>query len=210
MPMAVATVNDIHSELNETVVEEVVALDSLDSIQAAVRAAGESGAPVASAGGRLLDTRGLDRVLDFDRERGVIEVEAGLQWPGLIEWLRAEQQAGEHQWGIAQKQTGADRLSLGGAVSANVHGRGLTLKPIVADVESLVLVDADGDAVTCSREENPELLRLVVGGYGLFGCIYSTRLRLVPRRVLERVVEIASLDELMPLLARRIADGFLY
>src|SRR2546429_8148729 len=87
--MAVATVNDIHSELNETVVEEVVALDSLDSIQAAVRAAGESGAPVAiaggrhamggqqfCAGGRLLDTRGLDRVLDFDRERGVIEVEA--------------------------------------------------------------------------------------------------------------------------------------
>jgi len=221
--MAVATVNDIHSELNETVVEEVVALDSLDSIQAAVRAAGESGAPVAiaggrhamggqqfCAGGRLLDTRGLDRVLDFDRERGVIEVEAGLQWPGLIEWLRAEQQAGEHQWGIAQKQTGADRLSLGGAVSANVHGRGLTLEPIVADVESLVLVDADGDAVTCSRDENPELFRLVVGGYGLFGCIYSTRLRLVPRRVLERVVEIASLDELMPFFARRIADGFLY
>jgi FAD/FMN-containing dehydrogenase len=94
--MAVATVNDIHSELNETVVEEVVAVDSLDSIQAAVRAAAESGAAVAiaggrhamggqqfCAGGRLLDTRGLDRVLDFDSERGVIEVEAGLHWPGL-------------------------------------------------------------------------------------------------------------------------------
>ena len=221
--MAVATVNDIHSELNETVVEAVVALDSLDSIQAAVRAAAESGTQVAiaggrhamggqqfCAGGRLLDTRGLDRVLDFDRERGIIEVEAGLQWPGLIEWLRAEQQAGPHQWGIAQKQTGADRLSLGGAVSANVHGRGLTLAPLVADIESLVLVNADGDPMTCSREENPELFRLVVGGYGLFGCVYSARLKLVPRRVLERVVEIASLDELMPLFDRRIADGFLY
>ena len=221
--MAVATVNDIHSELNETVVDEVVAVVSLDSIQAAVRAAAESGAAVAiaggrhamggqqfCAGGRLLDTRGLDRVLDFDRERGIIEVEAGLQWPGLIEWLRAEQQAGPHQWGIAQKQTGADRLSLGGAVSANVHGRGLTLAPLVADIESLVLVNADGDPMTCSREENPELFRLVVGGYGLFGCVYSARLKLVPRRVLERVVEIASLDELMPLFDRRIADGFLY
>jgi FAD/FMN-containing dehydrogenase len=221
--MAVATVNDIHSELNETVVEDVVALDSLDSIQEAVRGAAESGTPVAiaggrhamggqqfCAGGRLLDTRGLDRVLDFDRERGVIEVEAGLQWPGLIEWLRAEQQPGEPQWGIAQKQTGADRLSLGGAISANVHGRGLTLKPIVADIESLVLVDAEGEAITCGREENPELFRLVVGGYGLFGCVYSARLRLVPRRVLERVVEIGSLDELMSRFDQRIADGFLY
>jgi FAD/FMN-containing dehydrogenase len=221
--MAVATVNDIHSELNETVVEGVVAVDSLDSIRGAVQTAAESGTAVAVAGGRhamggqqfcagglLLDTRRLDRVLDFDRGHGVIEVEAGLQWPGLIEWLRAEQQGGDPQWGIAQKQTGADRLSLGGAISANVHGRGLTLKPIVADIESLVLVAAEGDAITCSREENPDLFRLVVGGYGLFGCVHSARLRLVPRRVLERVVEIGSLDELMSLFDQRIADGFLY
>ena len=221
--MAVATVNDIHSELNETVVEEVIALDSLDSIQNAVRGAADSGTPVAIAGGRhamggqqfcagglLLDTRGLDQVLDFDRERGVIEVEAGLQWPGLIEWLREEQQAGEPQWGIAQKQTGADRLSLGGAIAANVHGRGLTLKPIVADIESFLLVDAEGAAITCSREQNPELFRLVVGGYGLLGCVYSAKVRLVRRQVLERVVGIGSLDELMSLFDQRIADGFLY
>jgi FAD/FMN-containing dehydrogenase len=221
--MAVATVNDIHSELNETVVEDVIALDSLDSIQNAVRGAADSGTPVAIAGGRhamggqqfcagglLLDTRGLDQVLDFDRERGVIEVEAGLQWPGLIEWLREEQQAGEPQWGIAQKQTGADRLSLGGAIAANVHGRGLTLKPIVADIESFLLVDAEGAAITCSREQNPELFRLVVGGYGLLGCVYSAKVRLVRRQVLERVVEIGSLDELMSLFDQRIADGFLY
>ena len=221
--MAVATVNDIHSELNETVVEEVVALDSLDSIQAAVRSAAEAGTALAiaggrhamggqqfCAGGRLLDTRGLDQVLDFDRERGTIEVEAGLQWPGLIEWLTTEQQAGRQQWGIAQKQTGADRLSLGGAVSANVHGRGLTLPPIVADVESLVLVDAAGESITCSRTENPELFRLAIGGYGLFGCVYSVKLRLVQRRVLQRVVEIGSLDKLITLFDRRIADGFLY
>ena len=221
--MAVATVNDIHSELNETVVEDVIALDSLDSIQNAVRGAADSGTPVAIAGGRhamggqqfcagglLLDTRGLDQVLDFDRERGVIEVEAGLQWPGLIEWLREEQQAGEPQWGIAQKQTGADRLSLGGAIAANVHGRGLTLKPIVADIESFLLVDAEGAAITCSREQNPELFRLVVGGYGLLGCVYSAKVRLVRRQVLERVVVIGSLDELMSLVDQRIADGFLY
>ena len=40
-------------------------------------------------------------------------------------------------WGIAQKQTGADRLSLGGAVSANAHGRGLNMKPMIAIIPSI-------------------------------------------------------------------------
>src|SRR5439155_11399949 len=74
--MAVATVNDIHSELNETVVEAVVALDSLDSIEAAVRAAAEAGTPVAIAGGRQrgrrsddLQPRGKPRALSPRRRR---------------------------------------------------------------------------------------------------------------------------------------------
>lgn len=162
------------------------------------------------AGGVLLDTRRLARVLAFDREAGLIEVEAGIQWPALIDYLTSQQTDGGPQWGIAQKQTGADRLSIGGAISANVHGRGLALKPIISDVESFVLVGPDGEAITCSRDENSELFRLVAGGYGLFGCIYSARLRLVPRRILERVVEIVTLDELMPLFEQRIGAGFLY
>jgi FAD/FMN-containing dehydrogenase len=217
------TVNDIHSQLNEAVVDEIVALDSLASIQHAVRRAADDGKAVAVAGGRhamggqqfcagglLLDTRRMARVLDFDREAGTIEVEAGIQWPGLIEYLAAEQAEQAPQWGIAQKQTGADRLSIGGAISANVHGRGLTMKPFVSDVESLVLVTTDGEAVTCSRGENEELFRLVFGGYGLFGCVYSARVRLRARHVLERVVEVRLIEELEALFQERIRDGYLY
>jgi FAD/FMN-containing dehydrogenase len=217
------TVNDIHSELNETVVDEVVAIETQDDVQNAIARAADAGKPVAIAGGRhamggqqfcaggvLLDTRPLDQVLSFDEERGIVEVAAGIQWPELIAHLSAAQDASPTRWGIAQKQTGADRLSLGGALAANVHGRGLTLRPIVSNVESFVLVDARGEALTCSREENQELFRLAIGGYGLFGCITSLRLRLVPRQTLERVVEVRRLDELMPLLDERIKAGFQY
>jgi FAD/FMN-containing dehydrogenase len=217
------TVNDIHSELNETAIDEIVAVESHGDVQQAVARAAAEGKPVAIAGGRhamggqqfcaggvLLDTRGLDQVLDFDAERGIVEVAAGIQWPELIAQLAVLQADSPRRWGIAQKQTGADRLSLGGALAANVHGRGLTLKPIVSDVESFVLVRADGEAVTCSRDENSELFRLAIGGYGLFGCITSIRLRLIPRRTLERVVEVRRLHELMPLLEKRIGDGFQY
>jgi FAD/FMN-containing dehydrogenase len=162
------------------------------------------------AGGVLLDTRPLDQILSLDSERGVIEIAAGIQWPELIAQLATLQAATPQRWGIAQKQTGADRLSLGGALAANVHGRGLTLKPIVSDVESFVLVGAEGQGIRCSRDENAELFRLAIGGYGLFGCITSIRLKLVPRRTLERVVEVRRLDELMPLFDQRMRDGFLY
>jgi FAD/FMN-containing dehydrogenase len=216
-------VNDVHSQLNESSVSEVVAVDSLDAVQDAVRRAADDGRSIAIAGGRhamggqqfcsgglLVDTRGMQRVLAFDPDNGTLDVEAGIQWPRLIEYLATTQVVHERQWGIAQKQTGADRLSIGGALAANVHGRGLAMKPMISDVESFVLVKPDGEAVTCNRDENPELFRLAIGGYGLFGCVYSARVRLFPRRTLERVVEVRLIDDLTQLFEERIRDGFLY
>ena len=161
-------------------------------------------------GGVMLDTRPLARVLHFDSAAGTIEVEAGMMWPALLAYLQEAQAGRSHAWGIAQKQTGADRLSLGGAVAANAHGRGLAMAPIVGDIEALTLVGADGEPRRCSREENAELFRLVLGGYGLFGVVYSVTLRLAPLRKLERVVEVRSLDGIPAAFDSRIAAGFLY
>jgi hypothetical protein len=158
----------------------------------------------------LIDMSGMNRVLGFDREKGLVEAEAGTDWQRLVDYLLAEQKGAARQWGIRQKQTGADRLTLGGALSANAHGRGLTLKPIVQDVEEFTLVDAEGAPRRCSRSENPELFRLAIGGYGLFGVIAKVTLRLAPRQKVERVVEILDLDRLMPAFEKRIAQGYLY
>ena len=216
-------VNDLHSQLNPTRVNRVVEPGSLDAARAAIAAAKREQRAVCIAGGRhamggqafatdgvLVDIRKLDRVLAFDMERGLIEVESGMQWPKLLEDLTSAQHGRAKQWGFAQKQTGADRLTMGGCLSANVHGRGLTLPPFVGDVESFKLLDAQGDLKNCSRAENPELFRLAIGGYGLFGLIYSVTLRLVPRRKVERVVEVRDIAGLPAAFAGRIRDGFLY
>src|SRR6188472_171201 len=154
-------VNDIHSELNETEVAEVVGVSSPADVQRAISRAATDGLPVAIAGGRhamggqqfcaggiLLDTRALDGVVAFDPDAGTIEVEAGVQWPGLIDYLSRHPGPDGTHWAIRQKQTGADRLSIGGALAANAHGRGLTFPPFSSDVESFILVDADGEAVS--------------------------------------------------------------
>jgi FAD/FMN-containing dehydrogenase len=216
-------VNDIHSQLNATHLRASVRPASVQGLQQVVRDAQERRFSLCIAGGRhamggqqflsegvLVDMRGMNRIVAFDQQRGLIEVGAGIEWPALIDYLEAAQAGSTEKWTIAQKQTGADRLTLGGALSANAHGRGLAMKPMIADVESFALVDAVGALRKCSRTDNAELFRLAIGGYGLFGIIATVTLRLVRRQKLERVVEIVETDKLMPAFDDRIAAGFLY
>jgi FAD/FMN-containing dehydrogenase len=212
-------VNDVHAQLNATLVQRVLRPASVADVRDAVLAARAAGRAIAIAGGRhamggqqfgagldLLDMIGLDRVLDFDPEQGEVEAEAGIMWPALIVWLHASQDGQPHPWGIIQKQTGADRLTLGGALSSNVHGRVLGRGPIVDDVVAFTLVDAGGTLRRCSRDENEELFRHAIGGYGLFGPIVSVRLRLALRCKVRREVTLRGIDEVVATLESR-ADG---
>src|SRR5262249_28933794 len=141
---------------------------------------------------------------------GLLEAEAGIQWPKLIR-AYLDAQAGEtKQWGIAQKQTGADTFTLGGSLSSNVHGRGLTMKPLISNIESFTLITAEGKSIRCSRKENSDLFRLAIGGYGLFGLIGTVTLQLVPRQKLRRVVEIVRANDLPKRFEERIGKNFLY
>jgi len=62
----------------------------------------------------------------------------------------------------------------------------------------------------CSRQQNPELFRLAIGGYGLFGLITSVKLRLRDRVKVRRIVEIRDLKDIPDGFEQRIRDGYLY
>ena len=216
-------VNDVHSQLNRTRVRELLVPRTRDELAEIVRSASQNGFPISLSGCRhsmggqqfaresiCIDTRSLARVISFDQERGLIEAEVGIQWPKLIRTYLDAQQENAKQWGIAQKQTGADTFTLGGSLSSNVHGRGLAMKPLISNIESFTLINADGKSIRCSRDENNELFRVAIGGYGLFGLIASVTLRLVPRQKLRRVVEIIHAGDLPKRFEERIAEKFLY
>ncbi|HUS37474.1 MAG TPA: FAD-binding oxidoreductase [Verrucomicrobiae bacterium] len=215
--------NDVHSQLNWTRVREVQTPHGAQDLQDAVRVARKTKLQISCAGGRHamggqqfgsgnlhLDLCDMNHVLSFDREHGILEVEAGIQWPQIIDYLLKTQCDGPEAWGIRQKQTGADRLSIGGALAANIHGRGLRMPPFVNDVESFTIVTADGKLLECSRTHNRELFRLTIGGYGLFGIVYSVRLRLSRRQRLRRVVKLTTTDELAQEFQNRIQEGCLF
>jgi FAD/FMN-containing dehydrogenase len=222
-PMKLPTLNDVHSRGDASRPAVHRRPNSVEEVRAALLQARRRGLPVAIAGGRhamggqqfidggcVLDLRGLNRVLGFDGERGLITVEAGATWPELMRGYLSLQVGEPASWGIRQKQTGADQLTIGGALGANIHGRGLTCPPFSADVASFHLVTASGDSIICSREREPGLFSLVVGGYGLLGVVVAVTLQLVPRKKVERVVGLLSLPELVRGFEKRVAQGYTF
>ncbi|HEU4778856.1 MAG TPA: FAD-binding oxidoreductase [Steroidobacteraceae bacterium] len=216
-------VNDMHSVLNHTAVSRIVEPQWVGDVAEAVARAHRQGEPLAICGARhamggqqfltggmLIDMRRLNHVRWFDRGQALMEVEAGITWPDLIRGYLALQRGAGPSFGIRQKQTGADRLTLGGAVSANIHGRGLTAQPFIADIEALEVVTATGDVIRCNRARDAEIFRHVVGGYGLFGVVTAVTLRLVPRVKVKRCVALLEIDSLIDAFDERIAAGHLY
>ena len=216
-------VNDVQSRVNQTEVHSIVVPRSLEEIHRALERASEESLAISVAGGRhsmgaqqfgtgnlhldLCEYRG---VVDFDRERGIIEVESGIMWPELIRYLHENQQGAETVWAVRQKQTGIDNVSIGGSLASNIHGRGLKFPPFISDIESFRILDHAGNSLRCSRTEHPELFSLAIGGYGLFGVVTHVSLRLVPRQVVKRMVEVIAVRNLIPRIEAVLEEGFLY
>jgi FAD/FMN-containing dehydrogenase len=215
--------NDIHSRLNPTRHARIACPVSVDQVAALLQAAARCGQRVAVAGaqhamggqqfadgGWLLDTAALDRVIDFDAERGLLRCGAGLRWPALQQFLASQRNADGSGWAIRQKQTGADDFSLGGALAANIHGRGLDMRPFVEDIEAFTLVSADGQVHAVDRVRDPERFALAVGGYGMFGVVTDLRLRLARRQVVQRKVRLLRRVELAAAFDQARSDGARY
>ena len=215
--------NDVHSQLNLTRVAHIETPTNLAMLKESVKHARTLGMKISIAGDRHamggqqfaidslhIDMTKLRRVLASDSERGLLTIEAGADWPTIIAATQAMVSVSGKSWGIRQKQTGVDTVSLGGSISANAHGRGLLMQPIGNDIEDLTLINASGEIVFCNREHNAQLFSLVIGGYGLFGLIYSATLQLAPRLRLKRMVDIIDLDDAVTAVFRRAKEGCLY
>lgn len=212
-----AVVNDCHSKLNSTQVKNLNKIKNKSQAQEIIALARQANNTVTICGGRhamggqqfahdafLIDTNQFNKVIEFDQAAGIIEVEGGMQWPELVAYLD------KSRWAIRQKPTGADRISIAGCLSSNAHGRGLRLKPFIDDVVSFLLINSAGEEIICSRSDNQELFSLAIGGYGLFGFIASVKLKLAPKVMLERQVNLIDIDDFVETCEQQSANGSIY
>lgn len=129
-----------------------------------------------NSGGTLLDTTGLDRVIHFDRARGILRAEAGLS---LDELLRI---VVPHGW-FPPVTPGTAFVTLGGAVANDIHGKNHHRSGTFGNfVTALMLRRSDGAGLVCSADENSGLFQATIGGLGLTGLIEWVELRLLPIR----------------------------
>ena len=144
----------------------------------------------------VLDMTGMDRFLSFDPASGELTCEAGVTFRDINRLFVPR--------GFFPSVTpGTDKVTLGGAVSADVHGKNHhqagTFGSHVLDLD---LCTPDGRLHTVDPRKGADLFRAVVGGMGLLGVI--TRVRFALRRipsayVLQRNFAAGSLRELLAL-----------
>lgn len=125
-------------------------------------------------GGVLLRTRTLNRILSFDRAKGVLRSEAGVS---LDEILKVIVPAG---W-FLPVSPGTKYITLGGAIANDVHGKNHHVAGTFGcHVNQFELLRSDGQRLLCSKEENPEWFNATIGGLGLTGLITWGEIRLKP------------------------------
>ncbi len=144
-------------------------------------------------GGQSLQRGATALTLDQGRctpdSRGMTyRADAGARWRDVIPTLDA--------LGFAPKVTQANSdFTLGGAFCVNVHGWAAPLGPMGSTVRAVSLMLANGDVVRCSREVEPELFGLAMGGYGLFGVILDLEVEMVRNtRLAPTFVQLAGRD----------------
>jgi len=116
-----------------------------------------------------LDGSGMDRVLRVDAGRGLLELQAATPWTELVRYLTSQKIALD-----AFNRTPGLPTTVGEAVSQAAAGPdGL---PVTAHVAAVTLVTPEGELRRADRDTNHELLRLVLGGQGVIGILYSVTL----------------------------------
>jgi FAD/FMN-containing dehydrogenase len=147
-------------------------------------------------GGVLLDCRGLNRVIAFDPERGIVSCEAGLLLSEILELIVPQ------GW-FLPVTPGTKYVTVGGAIANDVHGKNHHRRGTFGcHVRAFELLRSDGTRKACSACENADWYRATIGGLGLTGVVTWAELQLLPiesDQIDEEVIRFANLDEFVKL-----------
>jgi decaprenylphospho-beta-D-ribofuranose 2-oxidase len=179
-------------------IAEILARVVKDGGTIAVRGSGYSyGDASLNHEGVVLNLSRLKRILAWDPDTGLITAEPGVTIADLWKYIISS------GWWPAVVP-GASAVTLGGAVSANVHGKNNWRIGCFGDyVQSFDLMLASGESLTCSPTQHSDLFHAVIGGLGLLGVVTSVTLqtrRIYSGRLAEVQRAYSSMDAMLEAL----------
>lgn len=129
-------------------------------------------------GGLLLDLKALNQI-KLDKQHKRVNVQTGVRWWQLQQLLDRE--------GLSVKSMQSINIfSIGGTLSVNAHGIDPLPGPVAPTVRTIRVMLGNGEVVEATPQQNSELFRHVLGGYGLFGVILDADLDVVDNEMYER------------------------
>ncbi|WP_321340441.1 FAD-binding oxidoreductase [Breoghania sp.] len=167
------------------------------------RSYGDSGL---NPGGALVDITGLDRILAFDPETGIVRAEGGVTFDTMIGRFLPR--------GFFLPVTPGTRfVTLAGVIANDVHGKNHHGNGTLGRwVRAIGLITSDGTLHELSPQREPELFNATIGGLGLTGVIVWAELQLMPVSSASMDAETVSFSNLDGFfdLAAESENGFDY
>ena len=143
-----------------------------DGVPLGLRGTGNSyGDASVNEEGHVLDVSAMNRVLSWDPETGIAELEPGVTveqlWKHILRdgwWPRVV--------------SGTMFPTVAGACAANIHGKNNFAVGTIGDATlEFDIVLPNGKTETCSRERNADLFHAAIGGFGMLGAFSRIVLR---------------------------------
>jgi L-gulono-1,4-lactone dehydrogenase len=151
---------------------------------------GHSFTDIACTDGLQIGLDDYGRVLDVDREHGLVVAEAGVKLSFLNEVLAVRSLGLENLGDIAYQ-------TIAGAISTGTHGTGVGFGGLATQVVGLDLVTADGTVVSCGPSQEPEIFQAARVSLGALGVLSTVTLQCVPAFNLHAVEEPMALSHVL-------------
>lgn len=134
---------------------------------------GHSPSSITSTSSWLINLDDYNKILDVDRESGVVRMESGIRLYQIGEEL--------DKVGLAMPNLGSiNQQSIAGAISTGTHGSTLRHGLLSSSILSLKITLASGKTETCSPTQNEELFRAALISLGALGVISEITFQAVP------------------------------
>ncbi len=147
-------------------------------------------------GNTVMLTRGLDRMLGFNLQTGVLRCEAGVTLAEILEFIVPR------GW-FLPVTPGTKFVTVGGAIANDVHGKNHHVAGTFGrHVLRFEIQRSDGSRRVCSPTENSDWFAATIAGLGLTGLIIWAEIQLKPivsRDIRYEATKFHGLDEFVAL-----------
>ncbi len=144
----------------------------------------------------ILSLKKFNKVISFDKIKGVINVESGVLISDILKIICKD------GW-FFPVTPGSKYVSIGGIIANNVHGKNTKNNQISYYVKEIKLLLTNGKTILCSNKKNQRLFHLTIGGFGLSGVILSAKIKLKKIKSIyinQKIYEFSSYDQFFKLL----------